>query len=129
MRIGGAMAAGAVSAEFLVFQGSGMTSLAGHSGVRAGELELRMLEGRHGPLIVAVAGAAGHAQTAFMPIVSLVTTRAVLGYRCVQVAATVAVCASNVCVAPGKRETRLAGVIELLRAPVGRRVAVAAVLT
>lgn len=105
-----------------------MTGLASHFGVRSRQRELRVLEGSHPPQVVAVTGPAGRAKAAFVPIVRLVTTGAILGDRRMHIAAAVAVRASNVSVATHERETRLTGVIELLRAPVGRGVAVAAVL-
>src|SRR3569833_420800 len=61
MRVGGAMAARAVGAEFLFLEGCGVTSLAGYLGVRSRELEIRVLEGGNPPQIVAMTGATGEA--------------------------------------------------------------------
>jgi len=125
----GSMARGAIGGELLSFGHAGVARVAVETRVRRlqGKFEARqVIEMAHAPGVVGVAVGTLWAEPARMAVVGLVTAGAVLGDRVLQVAAAVAILTADVSMTAEEGETCLARVIELLRGPVRRRVAVAA---
>jgi len=97
--------------------------------VRALQWEGGVLEGCRAPDLIAMTGLAGRAHPAEMAIVGLVAAVAGLRNRVVHIAAAMTIGAAQVGVTAEQRESGLAVVIELLRAPLGCGVTAAAIST
>ena len=128
MRIGGAVAAGAILTEFLLLHDTRVAHVAVEFGVSALEREIgSVIVRRHPPRFGGMAVTAHLAQTAGVAIIRLVAAGAVAWNRFVDIAAAMTVGAADVGMATEECEPGLPTVLELLRAPVCRGVTAATV--
>src|SRR5882724_3649507 len=129
VRLIGAMTVDALRAEFLVLGNARMTHVTVEVRVRAfqGKLEARqVVETGDAPDIVAVTVGTRGSQPAGVLVIGLVAAGAILRYRVLQISTAVAVSAADTRMAAEKGEPGLACMVELLRGPIGRGVAVGA---
>ncbi len=129
VRLIGPMAAGAVGRELLCLRHAGMTGVAIELRVRSFQRKVEpgcVIEARCFPGVVAVAVGALGPEPPHVPIVGFVAAVAVLRDGILEVAGAMAFLAADACVTSEQGEAGLPRVIELLRRPVSRRVAVAA---
>ena len=130
MRVVGAMTAAAICPELLLFDDTRVAGVTVKPGVRIFEWEKRLvIVGGDLPDVVAMTVAAGGAQPARVTIVRLVAAGTVFRDRVFEVAAAMTVGAADVSVSAEQGEAGLAGVLKLPGAPVGGRMAVAALFS
>ena len=129
VRLIGAMATRAVDTELLHLCDARMAGVAIE--LRVGSFKRKVesggvIEARYLPQVVSVAVGAGGSEPSYVPVVGLVTAVAVLRDGILEVAGAMALLTADMCVAPEQGEAGLPRVIELLRGPVGCRMAVGA---
>lgn len=129
VRIIGTMTAYTALTELLFLHDTRVACVTVEAGVGACEWEELFVVVRcDSPQIVAVALAARRAHPTGVTVVRLVAAGAIFWNRVVEIAAAMAVGATDVRVTAEEGEARFACVVELTSAPVGSRVAIPAVL-
>ena len=129
VRVGGAVAACTVLAEFLLLYDTRVAHVTVEFGVRTYEREvLLVVVGRDPPQLGGMAVAAHLTEAAGMAVICFVTAGAAARNRVVDVAAAMTVGTADMGVATQEREAGFPTVLELLRAPVRRGVTAPAIV-